>query len=498
MLTTTTTFWFHLDHFWSGSDNVNTYMKRFKSIFVAAAVSILLTGCGIYNKYEQKDKAPSGVFGNTQELQVTEGGMSMAQMSWREFFTDPLLQQLIDQVLAANIDLNSACIAVEKSEASLQAAKLAYLPSLYFSPSGTLAKFDDNPWSKTYNLPLQMQMDVDVFGSITNKKRAAKAVLLQAQVREEAIRANLVSTVAQQYYMLQVLDRQLEILTATDSLWNASLETEKTLWENGKIYSTAVNQMESSYLNVKTQIVDTRRNIQSVENAICRLLAETPQHIERSKWGSSALPEHPDSPTGQRMFDAEFIQIGVPATMLENRPDIRMANHALEEAFYNTQAARSAFFPSISLQGVAGWTNSAGSMVVNPGKLLLNAVGSLTQPLFARGKIKANYKISQLTEEDLQRKYVQTVIDAGNQVNEALADCQAAREKHAYYHRQVEVLNEAYIGTHELMDNGKSNYLEVLTAQESLLNAQLSEAMNMYKGAQAVIALYIALGGGTK
>ena len=473
-------------------------MKRIKSIFVAAAVSILLTGCGIYNKYEQKDDAPSGIFGNTQELQVSEGGTSMAQMSWREFFTDPLLQQLIDQVLAANTDLNSACIAVEKSEASLQAAKLAYLPSLYFSPSGTLAKFDDNPWSKTYNLPLQMQMDVDVFGSITNKKRAAKAVLLQAQVREEAIRANLVSTVAQQYFMLQVLDRQLEILTATDSLWNASLETEKTLWENGKIYSTAVNQMESSYLNVKTQIVDTRRNIQSVENAICRLLAETPQHIERSKWGSSALPEHPDSPTGQRMFDAEFIQIGVPATMLENRPDIRMANHALEEAFYNTQAARSAFFPSISLQGVAGWTNSAGSMVVNPGKLLLNAVGSLTQPLFARGKIKANYKISQLTEEDLQRKYVQTVIDAGNQVNEALADCQAAREKHAYYHRQVDVLREAYNGTHELMDNGKSNYLEVLTAQESLLNAQLSEAMNMYKGAQAVIALYIALGGGAK
>ena len=481
-------------------------MKRFKSIFVAAAVSILLTGCGIYNKYEQKTDAPADVFGTQMDSngnysplsQGGAGGGSLAQMSWREFFTDPLLQQLIDQVLAANTDLNSACIAVEKSEASLQAARLAYLPSLYFSPSGTLAKFDDNPWSKTYNLPLQMQMDVDVFGSITNKKRAAKAVLLQAQVREEAVRANLVSTVAQQYYMLQVLDRQLEILTATDSLWNASLETEKTLWENGKIYSTAVNQMESSYLNVKTQIVDTRRNIQSVENAICRLLAETPQHIERSQWGSSALPEHPDSPTGQRMFDAEFIQIGVPATMLENRPDIRMANHALEEAFYNTQAARAAFFPSISLQGVAGWTNSAGSMVVNPGKLLLNAVGSLTQPLFARGKIKANYKISQLTEEDLQRKYVQTVIDAGNQVNEALADCQAAREKHAYYHRQVDVLREAYIGTHELMDNGKSNYLEVLTAQESLLNAQLSEAMNMYKGAQAVIALYIALGGGAK
>ena len=474
-------------------------MKRLSVFFIAAAVSFLLTGCGIYNKYEQKNEIPADVMGTSQDVQSAQGGTSISQMTWREFFIDPLLQQLIEQVLANNTDLNSARIAVEKSEASLKAAKMAYLPSLYFSPQGTLAKFDDNPWSKTYNLPLQMQMDVDVFGSITNKKRAAKAVLLQAQVREEAIRANLISTTAQQYYMLQVLDQQLEILTQTDSLWNASLETEKTLWENGKIYSTAINQMESSYLNVKTQIVDVRRNIRGVENAICRLLAISPQHIERNKWGSSAL-HHPqaEGDTGQRMFDTQFLKVGVPATMLEQRPDIRMANHAMEEAFYNTQAARSAFFPSISLQGVAGWTNSAGSVVVNPGKLLLNAVGSLTQPIFARGRLLSNYKIAKLTQEDLQRKYVQTVIDAGNQVNDALADCQAAREKHAYYHRQVEVLREAYVGTHELMDNGKSNYLEVLTAQESLLNAQLSEAMNMYNGSQAVIALYIALGGGVK
>ena len=478
-------------------------MKRLSNIIAVVAICLVFTGCGAYNKYEQKTIVPDNLFGaDANELAsgtaAADSGASLAQMSWREFFTDPLLQQLIEQVLASNTDLNSARIAVEKSEASLKMAKRAYLPSLYFSPQGTLAKFDDNPWSKTYNLPLQMQMNVDVFGSITNKKRAARAVLMQAQIREEAVRANLVSTVAQQYFMLQLLDRQLDILTATDSLWNASLETEKTLWDNGKIYSTAVNQMESSYLNVKTQIVDTRRNIRSVENAISRLLANTPQHIERSKWGSSELPEHPDSTTGQRMFDRKFIQIGVPATMLQYRSDVRMANHALEEAFYNTQAARAAFFPSITLQGIAGWTNSAGSMVVNPGKILLNAVGSLTQPIFARGTIKGSYKIAQLTEEDLQRKYVQTVIDAGNQVNEALADCQAAREKYSYYRRQVEVLHEAYMGTHELMDNGKSNYLEVLTAQETLLNAQLSEAMNMYHGAQAVIALYIALGGGTK
>ena len=443
-------------------------------------MGMTLTGCGIYDKYESKATVPSDVFGSSVKTQ----GTSMAQMSWREFFTDPQLQELIDQVLACNTDLNSARIAVEKAEASLKVAKLAYLPSLYFAPQGTIASFDKSAASKTYNLPLQLQMDVDVFGSITNKKRASKAVLLQAQIQEEAVRANLISATAQQYYMLQVLDLQLQILIATDSLWHASLETQKSLYENGKAYSTAVNQMESSYLNVKTQIIDTRRTILSVENSICSLLGTTPQHIKRSVWGGYPLTAD--------------VTVGVPAELLQYRPDIRIANHAMEEAFYNTQAARSAFFPTITLTGTAGWTNSAGGQVIDPGKLLLTAVGQLTQPIFARGQLKGNLKIKQLTEEDLQKKYVQTVIDAGNQVNEALADCKAALDKHDYYHRQVAVLQDAYAGTHELMDNGKASYLEVLTAQENLLSAQLNEAMNMFNGAQGVIALFIALGGATK
>ena len=474
-------------------------MKQLKNMIAVAAVGMMLTGCGIYNKYEQKVETPADAFGASQDLKVANSETTIAQTSWREFFTDPMLQQLIEQALANNTDLNSARLAVEKSEASLKAARLAYLPALYFSPSGTIASFDGGKASKTYDIPLQLSMDIDVFGSITNKKRAAKAVMLQAKMREEAVRANLVSTTAQQYFLLQVLDRQLEILTQTDELWNASLETEKSLWENGKAYSTAVNQMEASYLSVKTQIVDTRRHIRAVENAICQLLAITPQHINRQKWGSSPL-HHAEAHGDEvgRMFDMKFLRIGVPATMLEMRPDIRMANHAMEEAFYNTQAARSAFFPSITLNGSAGWTNSAGGLIVNPGKILLSAVAQLTQPIFARGRLIANKKIAKLTEEDLQKKYVQTVINAGNQVNEAMADCMAAREKHQYYTRQVEVLNEAYKGTHELMDNGKANYLEVLKAQESLLDAQLAQAMNMYEAADAVIGLYIALGGGSK
>ncbi|MBR1755464.1 MAG: TolC family protein [Bacteroidaceae bacterium] len=459
---------------------------KIKNFILVAAVGFLLTGCGLYKKYEAPQSAPGVetnlLYGTAVPLEAG-GASSIAQVSWRVFFTDPLLQQLIEQVLENNTDLHAARITVEKSAAALKAAKLAYLPALSFAPQGSLSSFDNSPVTKTYTLPLQLSMDIDVFGSITNKKRAAKAVLLQAQMQEVAVRSNLVSITAQQYLMLQVLDRQLEILTQTDSLWNKSLETEQALWENGKAYSTAVNQMEASYLNVKTQIVDTRRHIQSVENALCRLLAVSPQHIARQRWDADA-------------YDTPYLSIGVPAQMLEYRPDIRMANYAMEEAFYNTQAARAAFYPSITLSGLLGWTNDGGIGIVNPGKLLWNAVAGLTQPIFARGTLKANKKIATLTEEELQKQYVQTVINAGNEVNEALADCMAAREKQAYYERQTQVLHEAYDGTHELMDNGKASYLEVLTAQESLLNAQLSEAMNMHDAAQAVIALYIALGGG--
>ena len=452
---------------------------KIKYIIAVSLVSLSLTSCGLYKKYESKTDIPAGVMG------VKESGSATEMISWRQFFTDPLLQQLIEQALANNTNLASARIAVEQSAASLKAARLGYLPSFSLAPQGSLSSFDLSPVAKTYSLPLQMSWDVELFGSITNKKRAAKAVLLQAQCGEDAVRSNLVSTVAQHYSMLQVLDRQLDILIQTDSLWGASLEMQKSLWENGKAYSTAVNQMESSWLNVKTQIVDTRRSIHSTENSLCKLLAITPQHIARNKWGAHAL-------------SSSIALGGFSAEMLRNRPDIRLADHLMEEAYYNTQIARAAFFPTLTLSGTIGWTNNGGGIVTDPGKLLLNIMGQLTQPVFMRGQLKANLKIAKLTQEDLLGKYTQTVIDAGNQVNEALADYQATAEKQEYYHRQVVTLHDAFTGTHELMDNGKASYLEVLTAQETLLSAQLSEAMNMYNGTQALIALYIALGGGGK
>ena len=453
-------------------------------IVVLALSSLLFSSCGIYGKYHSQSEVDNNLFGTTEDVTAAQADSSIAALSWREVFVDPQLQSLIEKALEQNTDLKSAHIAIEQAQASLKAAKLGYLPSFSLAPQGAWGwNNSTEAWTHTYNAPLQMNWDLDLFGANLNQVRKSKAVVAQAEYRQQATQANLISAVAQQYFMLQLLDRQMEILIHTDSLWNISLETQRALFENGKSYSTAVNQMENSYLNVKRQIIEVQRNIRSTENSLCRLLCITPQTIERNAWSDFALPES--------------VSTGVPAELLENRPDIKIADQQLAEVFYNTNAARSAFFPKISLQGILGWGNNNG-LIPNPGALLFNALASLTQPIFAQGKLVAQLKISKLSQENMQQKYVQTVINAGNQVNEALADCQAAKEKDVLYKRQVELLTDAYDGTHALMDAGKANYLEVLTAQETLLSAQMNEAANLYDGSRALISLYIALGGGAK
>ena len=466
---------------------VNRAFMAKKKIITIVLAGLVLCSCGVYKKYQSQNEAPDDLFGSGDSIAKAVSEASIAEISWREFFTDPLLQNLIDSALARNTDMLAAKSAVMQAQASLKAAKLAYLPSLSLNPQGGVSwsKFGSagsgSGMSYSYNIPLQLDWNIGISGSVTVNKRKAQAVLAQAQAAKDATQANLIATVAQYYFQLLMLDKELQILVETDSLWTESLETERALWENGQAYSTAVNQMESSCMDVKTQIFDTRRSILSAENELCKLLRMTPQTIARTAWGDYKLPDR--------------FSTGVPATLLENRPDIKVADQALAEAFYNTAAARAQFYPSFNLTGLLGWVGENGA---DPGALLMKIAASIMQPVFAQGKLIAQLKIAKLNQEDKLMDYIQAVIDAGNQVNEALADCQVAKDKDGLYKRQVEVLHDAYTGTHELMNAGKASYIEVLKAQESLLSAQLNEASNLYDGAQALIGLYIALGGATK
>ena len=451
-------------------------MKKL-SYIVLAVVLMTAGGCGIFGKYNPQTSVPDNLFGSDSFAKAMSQDSSIATISWREFFTDPCLRDLIDTALARNTDAVTARLKVEEAKAALTAAKLGFLPAISFTPSLNLTP------GNSYSLPFNLQWGTDGFGSITNKKREANALALQAMDYEKYVRSGLVSTVAGLYAQLLLYDKQLEIMKEAETLFAKAVETQKALMENGKAYSTSVNQLEASLLNVSIMKIDAENVIRNLESSMCIVLHQTPQPVRRSS---------PDTYELRNNFGT-----GIPAGILANRPDIRMAEHSLEAAFYVTNGARAAMIPGLSLTGLLGWANN-GMAITDPLNLVYNAVLSLAQPVFAQGKLSANLKISKLQQQEAAEQFAQAVINAGNEVNMALADCQMAVRKDELYKKQVSILKDAFDGTRLLMDNGKTTYLEVLTAQESYLDAMLQDAVNIYNGTQSLIDLYEALGGGVE
>lgn len=447
-------------------------MKHANCIYTLV-LSLLVTGCALFKPYSSITEAPENLCGS----EVAANSESSADMSWREFFTDPCLQELIDTALVRNLDLSVAGLRVEQAEEALKAAKLGFLPYLTFTPSFTAIP------GQSYALPLSLNWDNQGLGSIINRKREAQSLAMQAADNEQSVRSRLVAAVAKAYTQAQMLDRQLEIMESTEQIWTSVYETQKVLMENGKSYSTSVNQMAAALVDVRIQRKNAENLLRQVENSICLMLGMTPQKIRRSTWGSYSLPSS--------------VGTGVPASVLMNRPDVRAAGRSVEAAYYVSRQALGAMFPSLSLSGMLGWTTD-GSAVSDPAKMVYSTVVSLAQPVFARGQLKSAYKISALQQEEAARNYAQAMISAGNEVNNALRECQLAEEKDSLYKEQVELLLDAYSATRELMSNGKASYIEVLTAQDNLLSAQLGEAANLYEGAIGLIDLYTSLGGGVR
>ena len=440
------------------------------------SAAIIISSCGTFRKYEEVNKIPENLFGEEVAASGFSNGMT-EPLPWKSFFTDPLLQELIDSALVRNLDLTLAGKRVKEAEAILNSSKLGYLPSLSVSPSYTITS------GGSYDIPLTLDWGVQGFGSITNRLRETKALVLQASDEENAVKSRLVAGVAEAYFNLQMLDRQYEIIESTEQVWSKLLETQKALMQNGRTYSTAVDQMEASLLNVKIQKSDILREIEDSEASICLMLGMVPGDIRRNPWGEYSIPES--------------ICTGLPAQLLENRPDVRSAGRNVEAAYYVTNQARSAMFPSLSLSGLLGWT-SQGKAISDPATFIYNAVASLTQPIFARGRLRSNLEVSRLRQEEAAETYTQTVLKAGNDVNRALREINLSKEKDALYKRQVEVLTKAFNATEELMHSGKALYLEVLIAQKDLLGAKLGEAVNLYNGSTGLINLYVSLGGGVK
>lgn len=451
-----------------------------KKSFIIMFAAVSLSSCGIYNKYQRPaDIRVDGLYG--EDVGTTDT-TSIASLSWRQVFTDPQLQQLVDSALANNTDLLSAQQRIKEAEATLMSSRLAYLPSFMLTPQGGVSSFDKAKGSWTYTGVVSASWEVDIFGKLTNAKRRAKALYAQNLEYEQAVTTSLIANVANLYYTLLMLDEQQRISQETVVKWRESVRTMRALMEAGMTNEAAVSQTEASCSQVEASLLDLEQQIRETENAVCILLGKVPGAVERGQLEGQTFPQE--------------LQVGIPLQLLSRRPDVKSAELSLVQAFYATNEARSAFYPSITLSGTAGWTNSAGNLIVNPGKVLLSAVGSLVQPLFAKGQNIAQLKIAKAQQEEAKLAFWQSLLNAGSEVNDALTQVQTARGKAEHHKQQVVSLDRAVRSTQLLMHDGTATYLEVLTAQQSLLSAQLNVVSDRFSEIQGIINLYQALGGG--
>ena len=458
-------------------------MKKITVIFFISAWACLgLGACSIYKSYERPDMPVVDSLYRQPTASVDTA--SLATLSWRELFTDPKLQYLIETGLQNNTDLNIARLKVAEAEATLMTSRLAYLPSISFEPSGTLRHAEGSATTKSYDIAASAGWEIDIFGKLTNAKRGAKAALEQSEAYRQAVQTQLIATIANSYYSLLMLDAQLDISERTAVNWSENVRAMKALKAAGDATELAVSQSEASKLSVDASVASLRQQIDQMENTLTALLGIAPQKIERTTIAEQEFPNE--------------LSAGVPPQLLQRRPDVRQSEAALAQAFYATNAARSAFYPSITLSGSAGWTNAAGAAITNPGQWLFTAVGSLVQPLFNRGRNIANLRIAKAQQEEALLSFRQSLLDAGTDVNNALIQWQTARRRQILDEQQIKSLESAVRSSELLMQHSSQNYLEVLTVRQTLLQAELTAVSDRFDEIQGVINLYHALGGGAE
>ena len=453
-----------------------------KQIIGMMCLAAMMSSCHIYKAYDRPETIDaSGVYRDPASATDTLAAdtANMGNLPWKEIFRDAKLQALIEEGLANNVDMQAAALRVQEAKVMLTAAKLSYLPSINLAPQGSTTSMGGGNYVKAYQLPVSASWEIDLFGKILNTKRGQKVAYEQSQYAEQAVRSQIICGIANVYYSLLMLDRQVEITTA---IYKENVRVMEAMKIAGMTTEAAVAQMRAASHQVEASLMDLKRQVRETENSLAVLLAKAPQTIERSTLDEQVMPEE--------------LAAGVPMQLLENRPDVKMAEMTLAAAYYTTNSARAAFYPGLNITGLAGWTNGSGITVANPGEFMLQALASLAQPIFNNGKLIANLKVSKAEEKIAQMNYQQTILEAGKEVSDALYLFDTQNKKLVEDRGQVEQLDKAVTYTKALFQSGDATYLEILTAQQNLLSAQLSEVADNFQRMQAVINLYSALGGG--
>lgn len=443
-----------------------------KKIVLTILVVVVASSCSIYQKYTRPaEVSTENIYGNI----VSQDTTSLSDISWRNFFTDKYLQGYIEQGLKNNADLKIAVERIGQSQASLRAAKLAFAPSFGFSPS-----FSAKTCSYSYSVPITASWEIDILGRQLNRKRSAEVALEQSKLYHRSVQTALIAEIANTYYTILMIDAQMRVSRATAASWKENVRTMKAMKEAGMTNEASISQTEANSCSIDASVFDLEYNLIKAENALAILLGTTPQHFERGELNGVD-------------FKGELF-IGVPMQLLSRRPDVQQAEHELMLAFYNTNIARADLYPSLTISGEGGWEQ----IITNPGGFFFSFAAKLFQPIFQGGKLRANLKIAESRQREALINFQQKLLEAGNEVNTAVARCRTARSKTNIRIKQVAVLESAVYSTRQLMSHSEATYLEVLTAQQSQLSARLQQIADRFEGIQGMINLYRALGGGAE
>ncbi|WP_394331591.1 efflux transporter outer membrane subunit [Pustulibacterium marinum] len=465
--------------------NKNTWQRA----ALIAVVAVTLQSCFVAKDYKRPE------FEQTEELYRTDNlpqdSLSMADVSWKELFTDPYLVKYIEQGLENNIDIRIAIQQMAAAEAYVKQGKAGFFPSLTGNASLTHQELSKNSQFGSlfssldqYELSADLSWEADIWGKIRSNKRAYVASYLQSVAAHKAVKTQLIANIVTTYYTLLSLDEQLRITEATVENRKQSVTTIEALKEAGQQNQVAVDQNAAQLYSAQALVIDLKNSIFQAENTLALLLGEEPQTYERGVLADEKIETE--------------LKVGVPSLLLRNRPDVMQAEYGLVNAFELTNVANASFYPSLTLTATGGLQALSLEDLISTNSLFATLVGGIAQPIFTRRQIKTQYEVAQSQQEQALLSFEQTLLTAGKEVSESLYSYNAEVEKYEYLDLQVQALTDAENNSQELLNNGLANYLDLLTARESRLSAELNLVDSKLNQLLAIVNLYQALGGGWK
>lgn len=468
--------------------------RRLQIGLVLVVLAFTLQSCFVAKTYERPQVEETQNLFRTDALPTDS--LSMADISWKELFTDPYLVQYIEEGLQNNIDIRIAIQQVLAAQAYVKQSKAGYLPSVsagamasrsYLSGNGQQGAILSSLGTDhvdQFELSADLSWEADIWGKIRSNKRASEADYLQSVAAHQAVKSRLVADIAATYYQLLSLDAQLEITKRSVTVRDSSVSTIQALKDAGQVTQVAVDQNIAQYNNARALQVDLETAIFQTENTLSILLGKAPQHYERSILDNQQLESD--------------MKLGVPAILLSNRPDVISAEYNLIRAFELTNVARSNFYPTLTLTASGGFQSLELDKFLNTSSLFANLIGGLTQPLFNQRKIRTQKEVADAHQEQALLEFKQSLLVAGNEVSNALYSYNQETKKFEYRELEVEALRNAERNSTELLKNGYANYLDLLTARQSALSAELNVIDSKLQQLLSIVDLYQALGGGWK